>query len=193
MTQRTCRVPVGFKRVVQVSNRDSASVESAGRAAKHFRVAGDIGKDAVGGGSTSSSDDSSGDESSNEKIEEGMERTHEEWMATHEDEEAGLATSFSAEDDAGKTRKSAGNRRKRQKRLRGSWSRSRRMRLMRLQLLRWRGRMGVKEEEEEEEEEEEIFCYCKMTYDPEDGRRWWRAVAARAGTISISLRTRRER
>jgi hypothetical protein len=47
--------------------------------------------------------------------------------------------------------------------------------------------------EEEEEEEEEIFCYCKMTHDPEDGRRWWSAVAARAGTISISLRTRRER
>jgi hypothetical protein len=92
MTQRTCRVPVGFRRVVQVSNRDSASVESAGRAAKHSRVAGDIGKDAVGSGSTSSSDDSSGDESSNEKIEEGMGRTEEEWMATHEDEEAGLAT-----------------------------------------------------------------------------------------------------
>jgi hypothetical protein len=88
-----------FKRVVQVSNRDSASVDIAGRAAKRSRVARVIGKGAVGGGSTSSSDDRSGDEHSKEKMKKGKVRTEMEWMATHEDEEAGFDAPFSVEDD----------------------------------------------------------------------------------------------
>jgi len=89
-----------FKRVLQVSNRDSVRVEIAGRAAKRSRVAGVIGKGDVGGGSTSSSDDRSGDEHSKEKMKEGKVQTDEGWIATHEDEEAGFDALFSVEDDA---------------------------------------------------------------------------------------------
>jgi len=130
-----------FKRVLQVSNRDSVRVEIAGRAAKRSRVAGVIGKGDVGGGSTSSSDDRSGDEHSKEKMKEGKVQTDEGWIATHgsrrmRTRRQGLTLRFQWKTmPAGKMRTSAENRDERRKR----WSRSKGMRLLQLLLLRWRG------------------------------------------------------